>query len=327
MKISIIVPVYNVEKYLNRCLTSLINQSIKDIEIIVVNDGSPDNSQDIIDEYKKKYPTLIINYIKSNGGLSDARNFGIDKATGEYIAFLDSDDYVDPFIYEKMYNKAKMNDFDLVVCDLYYDYDGKLVYHGSGYKKDLFEKDKIKKSMLDCYPVAWNKLYKRSLFGNSLRFIKGLWYEDVEFFYRLISKISKIGVINEPLIYYVQRDGAITKTFDNRLLNYIDVWNSILNFYLENNLYEEYRLLLEYCYVRYLYGTLIKNATNYRDKKAFNRIVNISINNVKKNFPKYRRNSYFYYNFKGIYLLTFNRYVANLMYFVKNNVLFLKKQK
>ena len=93
-KVSIIIPVYNVEKYIATCLDSLVNQTLKDIEVIVVNDGSPDNSQDIIDEYVKKYPKIVKSYIKENGGQGSARNFGLKKATVEYIGYVDSDDYV-----------------------------------------------------------------------------------------------------------------------------------------------------------------------------------------------------------------------------------------
>ena len=126
VKVSVIVPVYNVEKYLERCLLSLVNQSLQDIEIIVVNDGSPDNSQTIIDKFASEYKN-VKSYIKENGGLSDARNYGTKKAVGEYIAFVDSDDYVSEQMYEQMYQKAKEGDFDLVVCDLNYIYPDKII--------------------------------------------------------------------------------------------------------------------------------------------------------------------------------------------------------
>ena len=113
-KVSVIVPVYNVEKYIDKCLKSLVNQTLSDIEIIVVNDGSTDNSETIIKQYLEKYQNKIKYVIKQNGGLSDARNYGMKFATGEYIAFLDSDDYVDNTIYEKMYNKATEEQCDFV---------------------------------------------------------------------------------------------------------------------------------------------------------------------------------------------------------------------
>ena len=115
-KVSIIVPIYKVEKWLDRCLDSLVHQTLEEIEIIAVNDGSPDNSQAIIDRYVEQYPDKVYGYIKENGGLSDARNYGLQYAHGEYIAFVDSDDYVDVTAYEKLYNKAKEEDSEIVVC-------------------------------------------------------------------------------------------------------------------------------------------------------------------------------------------------------------------
>ena len=138
-KVSIIVPVYNVEQYLEKCLNSLVNQTIKDFEIIIVNDGTKDSSQKIIDKYAKNY-SFIKSYIKENGGLSSARNYGIKKATGEYLAFVDSDDYVTEDMYEKMYQKAKEKDFDMVVCDLNYIYPDKKIKATSNIKEDTTKK-------------------------------------------------------------------------------------------------------------------------------------------------------------------------------------------
>ena len=122
-KVSIVVPVYNVEKYLNRCLNSLVNQDYKNIEIIIVNDGSPDNSQMIIDKYKKEYSNVIKAFKKKNEGLSEARNFGLKKATGDYIAFIDSDDYVETNMISEMIKCASKNNSDIVVCDIFDEYE------------------------------------------------------------------------------------------------------------------------------------------------------------------------------------------------------------
>ena len=316
--VSVIVPVYNVEKYIGRCLDSLVNQTLKNIEIIVVNDGSPDNSQEIIDKYTKKYNN-IKSYIKENGGLSDARNYGLKYAKGEYISFIDSDDYIDKTMMEKMYNKAKENNFDLIVCDLdMVDDNGEFIQNvSSNLNKDIY-KDKIKNYMINMYPSAWNKIYKQDLFKNKVYFKKGIWFEDVEFIYRLIPYIKSIGTIKDNLYHYVQREGAITKTFDKRLYNYIDNWNGIIDFYQKNDFYEDYKQELEYCYVRYLYATFIKQATNYKDKKEYENAVESAIKSVKNRFPKYRRNKYFYKSLKGIFLITFNKITANIYYRLNN---------
>ena len=317
IKISVIVPVYNVEKYLDKCLDSLVKQTLKEIEIIVVNDGTKDNSQEIVDKYVKKYPKKVKSYIKENGGLSSARNYGLKYANGEYIGFVDSDDWVEKDMYEKMYNKAKKSDFDLVVCDLKYVYDDKKVNAYSNIKNDLSESD-IKNSMINIYPAAWNKIYKKDLFNNGVLFKEKIWFEDVEFLYRLFPYIKSIGVVKEPFYNYVQRQGAITSTFDKRLYDYIDNWNGIIDYYLKEKFYDKYKKELEYNYVRYLYATFVKRVANFKDKEMYKEAVTSAIENVKKRFPKYRRNSYFYKSLKGIYLLVFNKCIALLYYKLVN---------
>ena len=118
IKISVIVPVYNVENYLRKCLYSLVNQTLQEIEILMVNDGSTDHSQEIIDEFQTDFPLKIKAFKKENGGLSDARNFGIAQAKGEYFGFVDSDDEVSPGMFEEMYHLAKKHDAEMVICNL-----------------------------------------------------------------------------------------------------------------------------------------------------------------------------------------------------------------
>jgi len=311
IKVSVIVPVYNVEKYLSKCLDSLANQTLKDIEIIIVNDGSPDNSQNIIDKYTKKYKNMK-SYIKKNGGLSDARNFGIKKATGKYLSFIDSDDYVTHDMYEKMYNKAITNNFDIVVCDLNYIYNNKIKKVYSHIKKDT---NNIKKEMLDIYPSACNKIFKKELFDTGIEFKKGIWFEDVEFLYRLLPSVKNIGVIHEHFNQYVQRDGSITNSIDKRIYNYIDNWNGIIDFYKENKIYDEYQKELEFCYVRYIFATFIKQVSKY-PKKDYEEAVTLAIKNVSKQFPNYKKNKYFYQSIKGLYLLLFSKSFSKIIYFI-----------
>ena len=316
MKLSIIVPVYNVEKYLDKCLNSLVNQTLDDIEIIVVNDGTPDNSQVIIDRYKKKYPKIIKSYKKENGGLSSARNYGIKKASGEYIAFVDSDDYVDCNMYKVMYEKAKTQKYDMVVCNLKYVYPDKMINASSNIDHDIFTLEDIKKSMLNIYPAAWNKIFKKSLLDKGVFFKEKVWFEDVEFLYRLYPYIKSIGSVDGYYYYYIQRSGAITSTFDKRLFNYISNWNGIVDFYKDNSFYEEYKKELEYCYVRYIYATFIKRACNL-NKKDYLSAAGEAIKNVKERFPRYRKNKYFYKSAKGIYLVLFNKFISRIYYKLK----------
>ena len=303
MKLSIIVPVYNTKDYLKKCLDSLVNQTLDDYEIIVVNDGSPDDSQKIIDEYVSKYPGVIKSYVKENGGLSDARNYGLKFAKGDYIGFVDSDDYVEENMFELLYNKAIEKSFDITVCDVNYIYENKNVLVSSRIENDTYD---IKQSMIDIYPAAWNKIYKRALFENGVIFKKGVWYEDVEFLYRLFPYIKSIGVVKLGLYNYVQCDNSIIKTFDKRLYNYIDNFNGIIAYYKKNKFYDKYFDELEYCYTRYLLMTFIKGAANF-SKDEYNNACLVSLENLENNFPNYKKNKYL----KGIKKL----YVKNFKFF------------
>lgn len=316
-KVSIIVPCYKVEPYIEKCLDSLTKQTLSDIEIIVVNDGSPDNCQEIIDKFALKFPKLIKSCIKENGGISDARNYGLKYATGEYIGFVDSDDYVCVDMFEKMYDKAASKDFDVVVCNVNYICGKKTKCIPSLVDDDIFDNDLIKRQMIDIYPTVWNKIYKKSLFDNDVRFKNDVWYEDVDFLYRMFPYIKSIGVIKEPLINYVSREKSITKTFDKRLYNYIDNWNGIVDFYKENGFYNKYYDEIEYCYCRYLLATFVKGAIKF-PKNEFKTAVNIAIDNVKEKFPNYKKNKYLKCSSKGKYIKFFNIFFANLLYFMYN---------
>lgn len=217
VKVSIIVPVYNVEKVIDRCLNSLINQTLNDIEIIVVNDGTLDNSQDIIDEYAKKNQK-VKSFVKENGGLSDARNYGLEKAIGEYIMFVDSDDYIDLFACEKLYNEAKKSNVNILVGN-YYDVKkdsitpnscrctGK-VLNGIDFIKEYFSQKNVSL-------MSWLLFCNRNfLIKNKLKFLKGVFHEDEEFTPRAMLKAKRIKFFDYCFYYYVYNDNSITKKKD-----------------------------------------------------------------------------------------------------------------
>ena len=315
MKVSVIVPVYNVESYLDKCLTSLVKQTLQEIEIIIVNDGSKDNSEKIIEKYLKKYPEKIKYIKKANGGLSSARNEGLKYASGEYIGFVDSDDYVSLNTFNLMYKKAKEKNFDLVVCNLNYVYESKTKMVSAGLDKDLENEDEVKKNIVFLYPAVWNKLYKKEIL-DSLKFKEGIWYEDVEFNFRVYPRVKSIGYVDKPLIQYVQRESSISKTIDKRLFNYIDNFNGLIRYYQDNNLYNKYYFELEYSYVRYLYATFIKQLSYTNDKELFKEGVKEAIKNVQEHFPNYKKNIYLKkFDLKNIYLKTFNKKTASLLNF------------
>ena len=284
-KVSIIVPVYNVENYITYCLESLVNQTLDDIEIIIVNDGSTDNSEKIIKNYEKKY-TNIIYLKKENGGLSDARNFGMKYAKGEYIAFLDSDDFVDKTIYEKMYEKAQKEQADYVECDFYWAYPKKV---GFKLKEDIGVRYTNKKEMFTyARVVAWNKLIKREIIKDE--FPKGLKYEDIEFFYKLLPNIKKFAFVEEPLIYYIQRDNSLANKQDYTTGQVFNVLDNVISFYKKNKLYDEFKECIEYTYTRILFCSSLKRITKVKDKVAREKLIYETWQNVNTKFPEWKSN-------------------------------------
>ena len=258
-KISIIVPVYNVEKYIDKCLKSLVNQTLKDIEIIIVNDGSLDRSEEIIEKYVKDNPTKIKYYEKKNGGLSSARNYGLEYATGEYITFLDSDDYVETNMYEEMYNLAKEENADMVECDFIWEWEyGKKIF-------DTRREYKTKEEMMrKPRVVAWNKIYKRESI-NKIRFPEGLIYEDMEFFYKLLPNLNKISYINKYFVHYTQREDSITNKQTEKVEDIFKILDNIFDYYIEHNLYNKYEKELKYMSRRILLGSSLKRILKIKD--------------------------------------------------------------
>ena len=308
-KVSIIVPVYNVENYIERCLESLVNQTLQDIEIIVVNDGSTDNSEKIINKYIEKYDGKIKLVSKQNGGLSDARNYGMKYATGEYIAFLDSDDYVDITIYEKMYKKAVEDDCDFVECDFIWKYDNKEVKDDGYIYKNKHE------MLANARVVAWNKLIKRELIQDTrIQFPKGLRYEDVEFFYKLLPHIQKFGFVKEYLIYYTQRDNSIVNTQNERTKEIFTVLDDVISYYKEKEFYEEYKNELEYTYTRLLLCSSFLRIIKIQDKKKQKEQLKSTWSNLNYMFPNWKKNNILFKNNykKNIYMRSVNKFTFKI---------------
>lgn len=213
-KISIVVPVYNVEKYLGKCLDSLLNQTIKDYEIICVNDGSTDNSLEILKEYAKRDDRIKI-ISQENAGLGAARNVGIKAAKGTYLGFVDSDDFVDPTLYEKAISRAERNKSDVVIFNVY-------LYFTDSCEKVIF-RDKRFYSLLEsegyftavehprvinCIGV-WDKIYRRDfIMANEILNPEKRIYEDVLFTIKTLTLAKRISVISDPLIYYRKNTGV-----------------------------------------------------------------------------------------------------------------------
>lgn len=227
-KISIIVPIYNVEKYLNRCIESIINQTYKNLEIILVDDGSPDNCPQICDEYAKQDHRIKVIH-KKNGGLSSARNAGMNIATGEYIGFVDSDDYIDVHMYEVLLNACLSQDCKLSICKIQH-------FTGDRYSDEIKICDtynsisneealwRLQGEDGELFCVAWNKLYHKDLFYE-LRYPEGKINEDEFVTYKAIHQAGNV-VVCESVLYFYYQDNNSSITKNKKYFTYEDVFDA-----------------------------------------------------------------------------------------------------
>ena len=223
--ISVIVPVYKVEKYLEKCIESVLKQTYTNLQIILVDDGSPDNCGKICDEYAKKDSRIEVIH-KANGGLSDARNVGISKAKGRYIGFVDSDDYIKEDMYEILLNLIKKYDADVSICNLYDVIDGnECIRNKENGIREYSRLDILKKVLLDknIQSYAWNKLYEKELF-DEIKYPIGKKYEDIGTTFYLFEKCNKIVVTSEPEYYYLKRaDSLVNNVTESTILDYTEI--------------------------------------------------------------------------------------------------------
>jgi len=244
--ISIIIPVYNVEKYLVRCVDSVIAQTYENIEVILVNDGSTDESQAICEKYVVSDSRIkLIN--KENGGLSDARNAGITCAEGEYIAFIDSDDYVHQLFIENLYSRIKSDNSDICMCAFHFVNEGEedysaikkmpdsYDYHAEGIAEGVYSSDTAMKHISNTrLVVAWNKLYRRKLFNN-IRFPVGRLHEDEFILHGLFAISDDVSIISDKLYFYLQRAlSIIGQPYCVRRLDILDAYADRMDFYITN---------------------------------------------------------------------------------------------
>ena len=250
-KISVIVPVYNVEKYLPQCLESIIGQTFDDIEIICVNDGSTDNSRKILAQYAQKDSRIKI-VDKKNGGLSSARNAGMKVAQGEYYSFIDSDDWIDETMLEKLYNSMVALDTDISICAVHQfdetrqELDDSNPYYTLGFFDESFDNRAFsyvdtKPFLLDVCVMAWNKLYRKSFIEEcQVEFPEGLIFEDGPFFFSIFFKTKKVSIVRDFLYYYrINRSGSIIENGGKHLLDIIDVVNLMCESLRKNDILEE----------------------------------------------------------------------------------------
>ena len=274
-KVSIIVPVYNVEKYLAKCLDSLVNQTLEDLEIIVVDDGSRDNSKQIIDEFQTKYPDKIKSFVKENGGLSDARNFGLDRAGGDYIGFVDSDDYVTAEMFEEMYSLAQKYDAEMVICNLQkVDENGKIIQKLTQVP-NMPEKIDLAKNFSvfsDLGYFACNKLFRKELFENK-RFKKGVHFEDIQLVPQLLLGCKILAQTQNYHYQYLERQDSITKTHTEKGLDLLKAVKDVEDTFYKSQYSNDKQALkgfwiLEAVYSYLAYLAFVKDEALYQRMSA-----------------------------------------------------------
>jgi len=289
MKFSIIVPVYNVEKYLRKCLESLISQTYNNFEIIIINDGSPDDSQLIIDEYLVKFPNLIKSYKKENGGLSDARNYGINKASGEFIIFVDSDDYIDCELLSNL-NKVIENSEKIDIIA----YNAKTVYLEDNEKSEIIKKpefcnsdgDNAIKILIDgkqYFEPAWLYAFNKEYWDkNNFQFAKGRYHEDFGLIPETIIKAKNVTSIDYVGYYYMQTSNSIMR--NNNAEKYKKRAYDIL--YHFDNLYKISEEYIKDEEVKKMFNSYIANA-------VINQINNLNGENRKEYIKQINKRNVF----------------------------------
>lgn len=313
--LSVIIPVYNLETKIEKCLRSLILQELKELEIIVINDGSTDSSLEVIKNISKEDSRIkIIN--KKNSGASATRNEGLKYATGKYITYLDGDDYLEKNAYKKMIEKCEKEELDCLICDFYYDYSSykKIFYDFKIYDefKIIKKEDYLKNlfSWKNSAPAVWNKIIKKEVYlKENLKFQEDIFLgEDFSLTARLIMSCKNIGKLNQVLINYVQHSEQGTKKKkESFILDLFLAHDKIEEFYEKKKKLDEYKEILENSKFLSIYRDFFRlnfNLNKPKERKAVLRflMINKEIRNIQ-NYKKMSIRKKIKYNFKKFYFL------------------------
>ena len=297
MKISVIIPVYNVYDYLDKCLSSLVNQTDTNFEVIIVNDGSTDDSQKIIDKYVSENANMH-SYIKENGGLASARNYGLKKATGDYILFLDSDDYYELNTIEVLKKEAQ-NDDDIITFQMYIDENNKITEQNIEMEEFVFSENiPASKRLLLYNPSACDKMFKKELFvKNDFEFIEGTYYEDLGTIPLLAMYTDKIKFTKHYLYHYLKRENSTMNKvkYNAKIEDIFLMIERIATTFKTKKIYDKYKEEIEYIYIHHLLRAASIRFLNYDKYDMVDKIRKI----IKENYPKFKENKYFQkYGFK-----------------------------
>ena len=294
IKLSIVVAVYNLEKYLPRCLDALVNQTMQDIEILCVDDGSKDSAPKIIEEYAQMYPNKIKAFHKENGGEFTARNYGLERAIGEYVTFVDTDDWVEPNWAEKLYQTAKNNDADLAVCG-FERIDLKTnqvvatnMTNFGNTVKNINPKDDY---LLFINPAPWNKIYKREKI-KELRFLPFRGFNDTMFLASCYTKMHKIAFIPDVLYhYYLRYDSQIHTVNEEDVNNLKKYLLEVKDLYIKHNQYEKMKFILDTFAFLHL-GTSVMYRVSYDTTVDMKKMLKETIQYLDEHFSNWRKSPF-----------------------------------
>ena len=285
-KFSVIIPVYNSSKYLRECLDCLVNQTIKDIEIIIVNDGSTDNSEEIIREYLEKYSNLVL-YTITNHGQYYARNYVLSKESGEYISFVDSDDYVSIDLFLEVTKKLKKKKYDMVLFGYYaVDNDKRILFSKKYEFDDENNVSNIEYLMTD--PCPWNKVYKKSFLDKvKFKLPEGIIYEDYCYIPTLVKTNPSVGYVDKELYYYVYSDSSTMRNIEYKE-KYENLFKATDLLYDSFKSDDKYKDEIEYLvYYHFLY----EGSLNFYRFKKYEMLDKISVF-MKEKYPMWLNNKY-----------------------------------
>ena len=293
LKVSVIVPAYNAQDFIAKCLDSLVNQTIDSYEVLVINDGSSDNTQAVVEAYHEKYPEIIKPFSKPNSGVAGTRNLGVSMACGEYISFVDCDDYVDFDYLERMYDKAKEEDADVVSSPVTYIRDD--LVEKRYYSKRKFGKPAIDEPYILIKSNAYcpNKIYRRQFWlDNKFEFVNQ-WYEDSRLMYIVLLKANKVSCVNIPFYHYITyREGTAVGVTGDKVFDVFKSTDEFIGYFKEIGKFEEAYDTVEFLTLRHLFAR-VRALHNAKNRDLGKRFVKKMLPYLDSQFPDWRSNKYF----------------------------------
>lgn len=308
-EVTIVIPAYNAGKYINECLNSLYNQTLKNLEVLVINDGSTDDTENNVISFKESHPDFnLILVAVENGGAAKARNIGIRMARGNYIAFVDADDVVDCNMLKSMIDVAHQENADLVTCDFFWMYPNKNV------REKLSAPKNNRELFFAAWAAPWNKLYRRTmLVDHDVYFTEGYTYEDTSFYLKYIPYCNIVKHIAQPFIYWRQHSTSTMGRNQNKRISQIfPVLDDAIAYYKKQGYYQEYETELEYFCAKLLWGSSIYRICQVRDARERKKYISLTQGWLKEHFPNWKKNIKLKTGVRGVYMQSINTLTANI---------------